>query len=105
MKSDTCSEKLSKVQICLTAAVFLICLAGAYLIKIEYTPDEYARKLLSDWIFENGRLPLGNEQEIIIPGIIRKTGIAQYERGVTLSGKVEPFETLGDICKPVLAAM
>ncbi len=68
MKSDTCSEKLSKAQICLTAAVFLICLAGAYLIKIEYTPDEYARKLLSDWIFENGRLPLGNEQEIIIPG-------------------------------------
>ena len=44
MKSDTCSEKLSKVQICLTAAVFLICLAGAYLIKIEYTPDEYARR-------------------------------------------------------------
>ena len=37
------------------------------------------------------------DQEIIIPGIIRKTHVAQYEKGVTLTGKIVPFEELGDL--------
>ncbi len=36
--------------------------------------------------------------EIIIPGIIRKTMVAQYEKGVTLAGEVHPFEELGALC-------
>lgn len=34
------------------------------------------------------------DDEIIIPAIIKKTNVAQYEKGVTLSGKVVPFEEL-----------
>ena len=33
-------------------------------------------------------------QDIIIPAIIKKTNVAQYERGVTLAGKVVPFEEI-----------
>ena len=42
------------------------------------------------------------DQEIIIPAIIKKTNVAQYEKGVTLAGKVVPFEELGDIQEPVI---
>ena len=42
------------------------------------------------------------DQEIIIPAIIRKTQVAQHERGVTLAGKVVPFE---EIDEPVRAAI
>lgn len=34
------------------------------------------------------------DQEIIIPAIIKKTHVAQYEKGVTLAGKIFPFEEL-----------
>lgn len=34
------------------------------------------------------------DQEVIIPGIIKKLHIAQYEKGVTLAGKIFPFEEL-----------
>ncbi len=34
------------------------------------------------------------DQEIIIPAIIKKTNVAQHEKGVTLAGKVVPFEEL-----------
>ena len=34
------------------------------------------------------------DQKIIIPGIIRKTHVAEYEKGVTLAGKVVPYEEL-----------
>lgn len=34
------------------------------------------------------------DQEVIIPAIIRKTQVAQHERGVTLAGIVVPFEEL-----------
>lgn len=34
------------------------------------------------------------DQEVIIPGIIKKLHIAQYEKGVTLAGKIVPFEEL-----------
>jgi len=34
------------------------------------------------------------DQEVIIPAIIRKTQVAQHERGVTLAGVVVPFDEL-----------
>lgn len=34
------------------------------------------------------------DQEIIIPAVIKKTNVAQYEKGVTLSGILVPFEEL-----------
>lgn len=60
-------ERLSGFQIGMVVAVFLICLIGARLITIQNTPDEIARKLLSDWIYVHGKLPVGDEQEIVIP--------------------------------------
>lgn len=42
------------------------------------------------------------DQEIIIPAIIKKTNVAQYEKGVTLAGKVAPFEELGDIQQKII---
>lgn len=36
------------------------------------------------------------DQDVFIPAIIRKTHVAQHERGVTLAGKVVPFEELGE---------
>lgn len=53
-------------------------------------------------------LPIDNEidlggvcldQEIIIPAIIKKTHVAQYEKGVTLAGRVVPYEELGEIAE------
>ena len=35
-------------------------------------------------------------QDIIIPAIIKKTNVAQHEKGVTLAGKVVPFEELDE---------
>ncbi len=61
------SERLSAFQIGMVATVFLICLVGARYITMQYTPDEIARRLLSDWIYVHGKLPVGDEQEIIIP--------------------------------------
>ena len=37
------------------------------------------------------------DQQVIIPAIIRKWNVAKYERGVTLAGKVVPFEELGQL--------
>ena len=45
------------------------------------------------------------DQEIIIPAIIKKTNVAQYEKGVTLAGKVVPFEELGDIQEKIVRMM
>ena len=42
------------------------------------------------------------DQEIIIPAIIQKTHVAQYEKGVTLAGKVVPFERLGDVREKII---
>ena len=36
------------------------------------------------------------DQEVIIPAIIKKTNVAQYEKGVTLAGRVVPFEELDE---------
>lgn len=37
------------------------------------------------------------DQEIILPGVIEKTRIAQYEQGVTMSGKMLPIDVLGEV--------
>jgi predicted ATP-grasp superfamily ATP-dependent carboligase len=34
------------------------------------------------------------DRQIIIPGVIRKTHVAEHEKGVTLAGVVQPYETL-----------
>lgn len=45
------------------------------------------------------------DQEIIIPAIIKKTNVAQYEKGVTLAGKVYPVEELGQLQETVTAML
>lgn len=42
------------------------------------------------------------DQEIIIPAIIKKTNVAQYEKGVTLAGNVVPFDEMGEIKQNVI---
>lgn len=42
------------------------------------------------------------DQEVIIPAIIRKTRVAQQTKGVTLTGKIIPFEELGDLQEKVV---
>ena len=42
------------------------------------------------------------DQEIIIPAIIKKTNVAQYETGVTLAGKVVPFDEISEIKENVI---
>lgn len=36
------------------------------------------------------------DQDVIIPAIIKKTNVAQHEKGVTLAGKVVPFEEIDE---------
>lgn len=45
------------------------------------------------------------DQKIIIPAIIKKTHVAQHEKGVTLAGKVVEFEELGDLKNRVIEMM
>lgn len=45
------------------------------------------------------------DQEVIIPAIIKKTNVAQYEKGVTLAGKVYPLEELGQLQETVTAML
>lgn len=45
------------------------------------------------------------DQEIIIPAIIKKTNVAQYEKGVTLAGKVYPVEELGQLQETITAML
>lgn len=45
------------------------------------------------------------DEEIIIPAIIRKWNVARYERGVTLAGKVVPFEELGDLQEKIVSML
>ena len=44
-------------------------------------------------------------REIIIPAIIKKTNVAQYEKGVTLAGKVYPVEELGQLQETIVAML
>ena len=50
----------------LAVLVFLCCLAGASLLRVEYCPDEWARRLLCDYMVQHGRLPIGEEGELIL---------------------------------------
>lgn len=45
------------------------------------------------------------DQEIIIPAIIKKTNVAQYEKGVTLAGKVVPFSEIEEISNNIIAML
>ena len=45
------------------------------------------------------------DQEVIIPGIIKKTHVAQYEKGVTLAGTIVPFEKLGDLQHKIICML
>ena len=52
----------------LVLSVFLLCFLCACTIAPSYCPDEEGRKLLSDYIYQTGRLPTGNEPETFING-------------------------------------
>lgn len=56
------------IRLILVIIVFSICLYGAYYIDIRQMPDEWARKLVSDWICTNMKLPTGKEPELIMEG-------------------------------------
>lgn len=45
------------------------------------------------------------DQNIIIPAIIRKTRVAKYEKGVTLSGMLYPFEDMEPYCAQIIDMM
>lgn len=46
-----------------------------------------------------------DDQKIIIPAVIEKTHIAQYERGVTMSGRLVPTDTLGETTDKIIKMM
>lgn len=59
-------------------------------------------------------LPIENEidfsgvclgSKVIVPGIIKKTHVARHEKGVTLSGYLEPFDVLGNLCDSIKALL
>lgn len=41
------------------------------------------------------------DQEIIIPGLIEKTHIAKYERGVTMAGRMTKLENIGEAAEKI----
>lgn len=45
------------------------------------------------------------DQKIILPAIVQKTNVAQYEKGVTLAGKIAPAEELGELYDKVIAML
>lgn len=45
------------------------------------------------------------DQQVIIPAIIRKTCVAEYDKGVTLSGMIYPFDDLGTYAEKVIEMM
>lgn len=71
MKKWKCSTTLKIgidfIQLVLVFVVFGISLYGAVKISSNNCPDEGARRLLTDWIHNNGKLPIGNEPELQIP--------------------------------------
>ncbi len=69
--------------------------------------DKFANRciLVQEFLEIDNEIDLGGvclDQEIIIPAIIKKTNVAQYEKGVTLAGKIVPFEELGDVQQGVI---
>lgn len=64
--------------------------------------------LVQEFLEIDNEIDLGGvcfDDEVIIPAIIKKTNVAQYEKGVTLAGKVYPFEDLGDLQEKVIALL
>ncbi len=64
--------------------------------------------LVQEFLEIDNEIDLGGvcfDQEIIIPAIIRKTNVAQYEKGVTLAGRVHPFEELGELQDKIVAML
>lgn len=45
------------------------------------------------------------DQEVIIPAIIKKTNVAQHEKGVTLAGRVVPFDEIAEIKENIIDMM
>lgn len=43
-------------------------------------------------------------EKVIIPAIIRKTRVAQFEKGVTLAGRVHPFEEIDEATRKQIVA-
>ena len=64
----TSTRNLFPEQKILVLIVFFICLCGGIMLSTKHCPDEYARFILTDYIFRTGTLPKGNEPEIMIPG-------------------------------------
>ncbi len=58
--------KIAKHQAVMLCMIFATCFVGALYILPKYCPDEWARQLLTNWIYQNNRLPHGNEAEILI---------------------------------------
>lgn len=59
-------SSVSAAEIILVISVFIICIIGAVFLPIPPCPDERARRLLTDWMFNTGTLPTGNELETVI---------------------------------------
>lgn len=42
------------------------------------------------------------DQEVIIPAIVKKTYVAEHEKGLTLAGKLLPYEEMGDVQQKII---
>lgn len=51
----------------LLLVVLFVYLISAFFISVDNAPDEYMRNQISFWIAKNGKLPIGNESELINP--------------------------------------
>ena len=64
--------------------------------------------LVQEFLNIDNEIDLGGvciDEKVIVPAIIRKTNVAQYEKGVTLAGRVVPFEELGEVCDAVIKTL
>lgn len=64
--------------------------------------------LVQEFLTIDNEIDLGGVclgSKVIIPAIIKKTHVAQYEKGVTLAGVVVPFEEMGAITEKVVAML
>lgn len=80
--------------------------------ELKFHLDELRRRFSKRSILVQEYLEIDNEidlsgvaldDKVIIPAIIKKTNVAQYEKGVTLAGKVYPYEELKDISDSIEA--
>ena len=70
-----------------------------YKLKNRYSNREILIQEFLEIDYEIDMSGICFDQEVIIPAIIKKTQVAQYERGVTLAGKVVPFEELDEMTR------